>query len=84
MPDEARATLTEFSAEREREGGAVAHELVALDATCNARAVICLMEGDTHIRKIYSKLGARDRSSAVQRARELRLLSTGRYDTSPK
>ena len=33
---------------------------------------------NTHIRKIYSKLGARDRSSAVQRARELRLLSTGR------
>jgi LuxR family transcriptional regulator, maltose regulon positive regulatory protein len=39
---------------------------------------------NTHIRKIYSKLGARDRSSAVQRARELWLLSTGRYDTSPK
>jgi LuxR family maltose regulon positive regulatory protein len=33
---------------------------------------------NTHIRSIYSKLGARDRSSAVQRARELRLLSTGR------
>jgi LuxR family transcriptional regulator, maltose regulon positive regulatory protein len=33
---------------------------------------------NTHIRNIYSKLGARDRSSAVQRARELRLLSTGR------
>ncbi len=33
---------------------------------------------NTHIRKIYSKLGARDRSSAVQRARDLRLLSTGR------
>jgi LuxR family maltose regulon positive regulatory protein len=32
---------------------------------------------NTHIRNIYSKLGARDRSSAVQRARELRLLSTG-------
>lgn len=39
---------------------------------------------NTHIRKIYSKLGARDRSGAVQRARELRLLSTGRYETSPK
>jgi LuxR family maltose regulon positive regulatory protein len=39
---------------------------------------------NTHIRKIYSKLGARDRSSAVQRARELRLLSTGRYESSPK
>ena len=33
---------------------------------------------NTHIRNIYSKLGTRDRSSAVQRARELRLLSTGR------
>jgi LuxR family transcriptional regulator, maltose regulon positive regulatory protein len=33
---------------------------------------------NTHIRNIYSKLGARDRSSAVKRARDLRLLSTGR------
>jgi LuxR family maltose regulon positive regulatory protein len=33
---------------------------------------------NTHMRNIYSKLGARDRSSAVGRARELRLLSTGR------
>jgi LuxR family maltose regulon positive regulatory protein len=33
----------------------------------------------THIRNIYSKLGARDRSSAVRRARELRLLSTARH-----
>jgi LuxR family maltose regulon positive regulatory protein len=33
---------------------------------------------NTHIRNIYSKLGARDRSSAVELARELRLLSTGR------
>jgi LuxR family maltose regulon positive regulatory protein len=33
---------------------------------------------NTHIRSIYSKLGARDRSSAVRRARELRLLSAGR------
>jgi len=32
---------------------------------------------NTHIRNIYSKLGARDRSSAVQHARALRLLSTG-------
>ncbi len=32
---------------------------------------------NTHIRNIYSKLGARDRTSAVRRARELRLLSTG-------
>jgi LuxR family maltose regulon positive regulatory protein len=33
---------------------------------------------NTHIHRIYSKLGAHDRSSAVQRARELRLLSAGR------
>jgi LuxR family maltose regulon positive regulatory protein len=33
---------------------------------------------NTHIHHIYSKLGAHDRSSAVQRARELRLLSAGR------
>jgi LuxR family transcriptional regulator, maltose regulon positive regulatory protein len=32
---------------------------------------------NTHIRNIYAKLGAQDRSSAVQRARDLRLLSTG-------
>jgi LuxR family maltose regulon positive regulatory protein len=31
----------------------------------------------THIRSIYAKLGVRDRSSAVQRARELRLLAAG-------
>jgi LuxR family maltose regulon positive regulatory protein len=29
----------------------------------------------THIRNIYAKLGAADRSAAVHRARELRLLS---------
>jgi LuxR family transcriptional regulator, maltose regulon positive regulatory protein len=39
---------------------------------------------NTHIRNIYSKLGARDRSSAVQHARALRLLSTGRSSTAPK
>ena len=33
---------------------------------------------NTHIRRIYTKLGATDRSTAVQRGRELRLLSTGR------
>jgi LuxR family maltose regulon positive regulatory protein len=39
---------------------------------------------NTHIRNIYSKLGARDRSSAVERAREMRLLSAGRLRRSPK
>jgi LuxR family maltose regulon positive regulatory protein len=33
---------------------------------------------NTHIRNIYAKLQAQDRSSAVQRAREVRLLSAGR------
>jgi LuxR family transcriptional regulator, maltose regulon positive regulatory protein len=32
----------------------------------------------THLRSIYTKLQVRDRSSAVQRARELRLLAAGR------
>ena len=44
----------------------IAHELFVSVNTVN-----------THIRNIYSKLGVRDRSSAVQHARELRLLSTG-------
>jgi LuxR family maltose regulon positive regulatory protein len=30
---------------------------------------------DTHIRNIYAKLRAHDRTSAVERAREMRLLS---------
>jgi len=33
---------------------------------------------NTHFRSIYAKLQVRDRSSAVQRARELRLLAAGR------
>jgi LuxR family maltose regulon positive regulatory protein len=33
---------------------------------------------NTHLRNIYSKLGARDRSAAVRRARDLRLMSAGR------
>jgi LuxR family transcriptional regulator, maltose regulon positive regulatory protein len=32
----------------------------------------------THVRSIYAKLQVRDRSSAVRRARELRLLTAGR------
>jgi len=32
---------------------------------------------NTHVRNIYAKLDTRSRSAAVQRARELRLLSTG-------
>jgi LuxR family maltose regulon positive regulatory protein len=37
---------------------------------------------NTHIRNVYGKLGVGDRSSAVQRARELRLLSTRRSRTA--
>jgi LuxR family maltose regulon positive regulatory protein len=33
---------------------------------------------NTHVRTIYAKLQASDRSAAVQRARALRLLATGR------
>ena len=36
----------------------------------------------THIRSIYAKLQVRDRSAAVHRARELRLLSAGRASTT--
>jgi LuxR family maltose regulon positive regulatory protein len=39
---------------------------------------------NTHIRSIYSKLGASDRSSAVRQARELRLLAIGRAPSPPK
>jgi LuxR family maltose regulon positive regulatory protein len=39
---------------------------------------------NTHLRNIYSKLDAHSRSSAVRRARELRLLSTATSRTSPK
>jgi LuxR family maltose regulon positive regulatory protein len=39
---------------------------------------------NTHIRNLYAKLGASDRSAAVQRARELRLLGHRLSPTSPK
>ena len=39
---------------------------------------------NTHVRSIYSKLGANDRSSAVRQARALRLLSIGRAPSPPK
>jgi LuxR family maltose regulon positive regulatory protein len=39
---------------------------------------------NTHIRNVYAKLGAGDRSAAVQRARQLRLLSGRLSLTSPK
>jgi hypothetical protein len=40
-------------------------------------AIASLNTVSTHMRNIYAKLQARDRSSAVQRARELRLLPPG-------
>ena len=40
--------------------------------------LVSLNTVNTHIRRIYTKLGATDRSSAVQRGRQLRLLSAGR------
>ncbi|MBO3751701.1 AAA family ATPase [Streptosporangiaceae bacterium NEAU-GS5] len=50
----------------------IAHELHVSIHTVN-----------THIRNIYAKLGAGDRSVAVQRARQLRLLSNRLSPTSP-
>jgi len=42
-----------------------------------AELSVSLNTVSTHIRRIYAKLGAADRSSAVRRGRELRLLSSG-------
>jgi LuxR family maltose regulon positive regulatory protein len=39
---------------------------------------------NTHIRNVFAKLDVRDRSAAVQRARQLRLLSNRPSPTSPK
>jgi LuxR family maltose regulon positive regulatory protein len=43
-----------------------------------AELSVSLNTVSTHIRSIYTKLSVRDRSAAVQRARELRLLLVGR------
>ena len=42
-----------------------------------AELSVSLNTVNTHVRRIYAKLGATDRSSAVQRGRELRLLAAG-------
>ncbi|MFI5707065.1 response regulator transcription factor [Kribbella sp. NPDC051620] len=43
-----------------------------------AELLISLNTVNTHIRRIYAKLGATDRGTAVQRGRELNLISTTR------
>ena len=43
-----------------------------------AELSVSLNTVNTHLRRIYAKLGATDRSGAVRRGRELRLLSAGR------
>jgi hypothetical protein len=43
-----------------------------------ANCPVSLHTVNTHVRRIYAKLGADDRSAAVHRARKLRLLSASR------
>ncbi len=43
-----------------------------------AELSVSLNTVDSHIRRIYAKLGAANRTAAVERGRELRLLSVGR------
>jgi LuxR family maltose regulon positive regulatory protein len=43
-----------------------------------AELSVSLNTVDTHIRRIYAKLGAADRTAAVDRGRELPMLSVGR------
>jgi LuxR family maltose regulon positive regulatory protein len=42
-----------------------------------AELLVSVNTVNTHVRNIYAKLHTRDRSAAVQRARELRMLSAG-------
>jgi len=49
-----------------------------------AQLSVSLNTVGTHLRRIYAKLGVDDRSAAVQRARELRLLSAGRTPGTPR
>jgi hypothetical protein len=56
---------------------ALTRSTVTEPSVSSATAFVSLNTINTHIRRIYAKLGATDRSSAVQRGRELRLLSSG-------
>ena len=51
------------------------HEIAAEELSVSVNTV------STHIRSIYAKLQVSDRSSAVQRARELRLLAVARQES---
>lgn len=60
------------------EGGAGARPKIAGELSVSVNTV------STHVRSIYAKLQVRDRASAVQRARELRLLAAGRGANLPR
>lgn len=61
----------------EDDGAYIIGEDIRLTADDGGGIYVSINTVNTHICTIYSKLSARDRSSAVQRARELRLLSSG-------
>ena len=54
------------------------HRILVIRHTGRMQDVSSVTSISTHLRSIYAKLQVRDRSSAVQRARELRLLAAGR------
>jgi LuxR family maltose regulon positive regulatory protein len=56
----------------------VIDDLHELGSATGAEQLTELLTSLPHIRHIYAKLGATDRSTAVQRGRELRLLSASR------
>jgi len=49
-----------------------------------AELLVSVNRVNTHVRNIYAKLQARDRAAAVQRARELRMLSAGLRPVAPR
>ena len=72
MTGEARAALAALDDERAGSGEILSRPEIAGELSVSPSTV------STHVRSIYAKLQVRDRSSAVQRARELRLLAAGR------